>query len=171
MIGCSGRVQHNRACESALPSGFLSGQRVGILAQMRYGLCSMGWNGCECIAVYNTLIYLGRTPSLADVVQRLERFRMLFGILGCNPLRLGTVLTNYGIRFSVCSHLPADGAFILSYWTGKRFLSSLHTVLCVRSGERITVYNRYSRSASEYICTAEELLNGHRLIIAYHIIK
>ena len=74
--------RHNRALEAGLQQGeMINGQGLGAVSRMKYGLCRMSFNGCECIAVYNALMYLGLKPSLSEVALRLERYKMLFGLI------------------------------------------------------------------------------------------
>ena len=80
-------LRHNRSI-SLCSEGFLCGQRVGILPEFRYGLCSMAFNGCEVIAVYNALLYLGKPALLCDISFFMEKYKMLFGLFGCNPYAL-----------------------------------------------------------------------------------
>ena len=41
-------------------SEIINGQGLGYVADMRYGLFPMSYNGCEMIAIYNLLILEGR---------------------------------------------------------------------------------------------------------------
>lgn len=166
------RYRCNCSLENLTAGGFISGQALGAVSRMKYGLCRMSFNGCECIAVYNALVYLGMNPGLSSVVLRLERYKMLFGIFGCNPHRLGRVLMQYGADFYETDNPEAADAFIISYWTGRRFFSSIHTVFCRRCGDTIKVYNRYNNSAEAYCCkSAAELTGGQKPISAYIIKK
>ena len=68
-------LRHNRSI-SLCSEGFLCGQRVGILPEFRYGLCSMAFNGCEVIAVYNALLYLGKPALLCDISFFMEKYKI-----------------------------------------------------------------------------------------------
>ena len=48
----------------------------------------MAFNGCEVIAVYNALLYLGKSALLCDISFFMEKYKMLFGLFGCNPYAL-----------------------------------------------------------------------------------
>ena len=67
---------------------YISGQKFGAVSEMKYGLCRMSFNGCECIAVFNAMVYLGKDKRLWEIARILERYRMLMGMLGCNPVKL-----------------------------------------------------------------------------------
>ena len=161
--------RHNRALEAGLQQGeMINGQGLGAVSRMKYGLCRMSFNGCECIAVYNALVYLGLKPSLSEVALRLERYKMLFGLFGCDPHRLGRVLMQYGADFRKTEAPGTAEAFIISYWTGRRFFSSIHTVFCTRCGDTIKIYNRYNNLAEVYCCrSAAELTGGQKPVSAY----
>ena len=72
-------LRHNRRI-SLCSEGFLCGQRVGILPEFRYGLCSMAFNGCEVIAVYNALLYLGNPALLSEISIFKEKYNKIFAI-------------------------------------------------------------------------------------------
>lgn len=151
---------------------YISGQKFGSASKMKYGLCHMSFNGCECIAVFNAMVYLGKDRKLWEVTKILERYRMLMGIFGCNPAKLGKALNLLNTEYENLSDADKEGAYIISYWTGRRFLSSLHTVFAVNSGSSLTVYNRYGNSCKVYrYGSLRQLLEGRKLIKLYYIGK
>lgn len=166
------RYKRNRSIENFTEGEYINGQALGAVSEMRYGLCRMSYNGCGSIAVYNALVYLGMKPSLSDIAVRLERYRILFGIFGCNPKRIGRVLIEYRADFRHTDHISGRGAYIISFWTGKRFLSHIHTIFCTVDEKGVTAYNRYNKKASavKYSST-EELLKGKSLVAAYEFQK
>lgn len=164
--------RHNRALEAELHQGeMINGQGIGIVSQMRYGLCRMSHNGCESIAVYNALTYLKRAPALSEVTLYMERYRLLCGIFGGNPYRLGKALSRFGADFRR-SEVPGDaGAFIISFRTGKKLFSGLHTVFCTNDGKSVCVYNRYNNCGE--VCrysSFEEFIEDRKIISVYTII-
>lgn len=151
---------------------YISGQKFGAVSEMKYGLCRMSFNGCECIAVFNAMVYLGKDKRLWEIARILERYRMLMGMLGCNPVKLGKALRILSTEYENCSDTEKEGAYIISYWTGRRFLSSLHTVFAVMSGNGLTVYNRYGNSCKVFCYERlEQLLGGRKLIRLYYLGK
>ncbi len=129
----------------------------------------MSYNGCSCIAVRNALEYLGKTKPMADVVFFMERFRVLGGVFGCNVNKIGMALSHFGAEPIVDADLNSAQAFIVCIWTGKRFLSSVHTIFCVRESDgTITVYNRYNNSSlPAHYKTLDELTDGRKPVAAY----
>ncbi len=170
MIGTAERNLHrNRELESLIDRGVsLNGQGIGAVSQYRYGVRYMKSNGCGCIAVYNALIHLNKPQPLCEIVHFLERYKILFGILGCNPYMLGKALGRYGAAFERSEGIETEGAYIISFWTGKPFLSSAHTIFCTVEEGCVTAYNRYNKVSEPVVYgSTEELLNGKRLITAY----
>lgn len=165
------RYSLNRSIEKNGEKGYICGQGLGFTAGMRYGLCPMSFNGCECISVYNALIYLGRPAALSDIAAYLERCKMLFGIFGCDPHKLGVAFDAFGADWKKTDCPQNEQAFIISYWTGRRFLSSIHTVFCVRKDDGIHVFNRYNNSDRVYLISSSEELTGNRKPIAVYIIS
>lgn len=163
--------RHNRELEKKLPCGkMINGQSLGAVAEMRYGLCPMSFNGCECIAVYNALIYIKKPQPLSDVVRILERYKMLSGIFGCNPYKLGKALGFYGAAFERTKDMKENGSCIVSFWTGIPFLSTIHTVFCAADKDGITVYNRYNRRPLEmHFSSVAELTKNRKPIAIYYL--
>lgn len=139
-------VKRNIRCNSALSDALgevrmINGQACGTVSSFRYGLCRMSFNGCEVIAVHNALVWLGKPQKLADIAAYMERFRVLMGFFGCNAYKIGKALSHFGAANKKIKY-PADSpAYVVSFWTKRRFLSSIHTVFCVRTENGTEVYN------------------------------
>lgn len=171
MIYTKRNLRHNRSVEKDLPCGaMLNGQGMGKLSEMRYGAARVGHCGCECIAVYNALAYLKKNVPLSEVIFRMERYGILFGLLGSSPFCFGKVLKHFGAE-CVRGDIPCD-AFIVSFWTRKPLFSAIHTVFCVVNDGGITVYNRYNNLAGkkEY-ASLSELTRGLKPVSVYRIKK
>ena len=172
MIIRKNNYRHNIIKSKNFQDGqMINGQAVGFVSEMRYGLCHMSFNGCEVISVYNALVYLKRTVPLCEIAFYMERFKLLSGIFGCNPFKVGKALEHYGIE---CVHSKTIGSaeiFIVSFWTGKRFLSSIHTVFCTRSADGINIYNRYNNCSDVKICRENSEIASPEKVIAVYIIK
>ncbi|MBQ8961405.1 MAG: hypothetical protein IJ071_09405 [Ruminococcus sp.] len=165
-------LRHNSSLrDGMLPHRMINGQAMGRVSEMRYGLCHMSFNGCEVISVYNALLWQGRPQELWEIAGTLERSKVLLGIFGCSPYKLGRALGKYGAAFERIRRItPQHDAFIVSFWTGRRFLSSIHTVFCVRKATGILVYNRYNNCPNVQLCkTLEEVIGRKRPIAAYWI--
>ena len=167
---CSKRnLRHNRSVENGLPCGeLLNGQGMGRLAEMRLGAARVAHCGCECIAVYNALTYLKKNVPLSDVIYRMERYGIFFGLLGCSPFCFKRVLKYFGAECGKSS--CQEGAYILSFWTGKPFLSAIHTVFCVENNGTVTVYNRYNNLADKMMyASSGELTKGRKPVSVYRL--
>lgn len=163
--------RNKKYSEQLEPGRLINGQGLEAVSLMRYGICSMSFNGCEVIAVYNALAYIGINQPLCGIARFMERYRMLFGIFGCNPYRLGEALSHYGAAFERFGDTERSKALIISYWTGLPLISSIHTVFCVRTESGIMIYNRYSSCPSVQFCgSVGELTRGRKPIAVYNII-
>lgn len=148
----------------------INGQGKGDIAQLRYGLSTMSYSGCEVISVYNALVYLGIPRPIHDIALYMERYRVMLGYWGCNVYCLGKALGRFGVEYERVKTTEESKAFIVSYWTGKRFRSSIHSVFCVRKREGIVVYNQYNNCQRELLYkTDEEVIGKLRLIAVYRI--
>ena len=126
--------------------GMINGQACGTVADFRYGLCRMSFNGCEVIAVYNALVWLGIPHKLADIAAYMERFRMLMGLFGCSPFKIGRALSHFGAECKKIKDPSQASAYVVSFWTKRRFFSSIHTVFCVKTENGTEVYNSSNSS-------------------------
>ena len=158
---------------------------------MRYGAHCVSFNGCELIAVYNALLNIGEGRSLYRIIRDAESLKGLVwgigAIFGTHPDRLGRLFDLYGVRYVMTkkrgcfgSLLSKRGTYIVSFWTGKRFLSSIHTVMFTAESARcIEVYNfNGNKKAAQIIRAAGEmspldvLLSIYgKPIVLYKIIK
>lgn len=149
----------------------INGQDLGEVAKIKYGLFPMSFNGCEVISVCNALEYSGKPQPVKAVAKFMFRYSMLFGLFGCNPFCIGRALKHFGIESRRCDIKSAGNAFILSSWTGRPFLSTIHTVFCVREGGRIKVYNRYNGTTCErFYSSIEKIFENCRIIAIYSLI-
>ena len=161
---------HNLGCK--LTDRMINGQGMGDVSKLKYGLCRMSFNGCEVISVYNALRYVGKPQPLREVAFFLEKYRMLLGFFGCNMFRLGKALEQFGAAYERISEIGDTPAFIISYWTGRPFLSSIHTVFCTQEPDRVKVYNMYNNCDTDrYVKTPEELFGKHKPLVIYAIKK
>ncbi|HNZ97995.1 hypothetical protein [Ruminococcus sp.] len=165
-------LRHNESIDRQLPFGeMINGQGRGIVAQFRYGICHMSFNGCEVIAVHNALVYLKKPRPLKDIAFYMERFRVLLGFFGCNAYRIGKALKHFGVEFERSKYPDDARSYIITYWTKKPFLSTIHTVFCIRQDNGILVYNSYNTCIREELCRdLEEVAGKRRPIAVYKII-
>ena len=86
--------------------------------------------------------------------------------------RLGKALERYGAAYERISEIGDTPAFIISFWTGRPFLSAAHTVFCTQEGGRIKVYNRYNNcNTVRYAKTPEDIFGKHKPLVIYAIKK
>lgn len=165
-------LRHNTERAAPPETGkMINGQALGAVSELRYGICHMSFNGCEVIAVHNALVYLGIPKPLAEIAFYMERFRILLGFFGCDPFKIGRALRYFGAE-NTRTKTPGDAkAFIITFWTGIPFLSSVHTVFCIRTDKEIEVYNRYNSSHGVSLCNTLEEVAGKRKTIAVYVLK
>lgn len=151
----------------------INGQALGSVSKLRYGLCPISFNGCEVISVHNALVYLGRPAAICEIARYMEKFKVLLGLFGCNVYRIGKALEHFGVKYDTAKTFEeAENApaFIISSWTGRRLLSSVHTVFCVRENEKICVFNRFNGCGDVRIFDSpEEIFKGRKLIRIYKL--
>lgn len=162
---------HNKRLSGRLVNGgMINGQARGAVAEMRYGLCPMSFNGCEVISVYNALVWLKRPVPLCDVAFYMERFKVLYGIFGCNVYSIGKALQHFGVVCGRSEKYADSDIFIVSFWTGRMLLSSVHTVFCVQKNGFIQVYNRYNGCTEiRKYRSIDEISPPERIIAVYDI--
>ena len=148
---------------AALPQGYLNGQHLLPLAALPYGAYTVGWCGCEAIAVYNVLLALGKAQPFDEVASELEK-RGLF-LNGLGGTHLGAArryLQSFGLDTDLLGARRAadyDAVFagaktaLLAYWTGTTLKTPnggwnmLHTVAISHAPDGgVTVYNAHGAS-------------------------
>ena len=121
----------------------------------RYGLYPASHNACEVIAVHNAKLLLGLASSLPDTVMSFQSsFAMIgFGLIGSDVFAIGRVLRHEGIGHTRigADGITRQGTYVISYWTGRPILSTLHTVAVSYDGERCTTYNRSGHGATSHM--------------------
>lgn len=149
-------------------NGMINGQSTGIIPDLRYGLFSMSYNGCEVIAVYNALVYLNKNMPLDEVSYIMEKHRILLGAFGSNPYCFDKLGDSLSLKAERIYKTDGISAFIISLWCGKPFFSGIHTMFCILDKGRITVYNRYNQDIHERIYPDFKSFAGNRKIISIY---
>lgn len=121
------------------------------------GRCTMDHMGCEMIALFNALHFLGREQPLEHIVRTFERRRwlMLGGRWGADPYAIGTYADENAIPHTVCrsrayedfARLLQDDShrvFVVSFWLGDRVFSGAHAVTLVRREGQLWGYNLFN---------------------------
>lgn len=165
-------LRHNQ--NITLPDGLLNGQGLGELGKMKYGCSTVSYSGCEVIAVYNAQLFLKGKADFCETARYMERFRVLLGFWGSCFLTLGICLRHFGLtargtrsRRKMLAALQAGQPCLFVYWTGKRFRSSVHTVLIAPEEEaQVRIYNLYNNCDHPVDRPREEFIGG-RMIVGY----
>lgn len=164
--------RHNLSLyKKSFHGGMINGQAIDYVSGMRYGICSMSFNGCEVIAVHNALVYMKKSRPIYEISYYMENFRMLAGFFGCNPHKVGNALGHFGIKYEKSHQIGKSEIFIVSFWTGRRFLSTIHTVFCIRNKNGILVYNRYNNCPDVRFYRSNPEFAEKEKIIAVYTIK
>ncbi len=157
--------------------GYIFGQSNHPISSMRYGCFNMSYNGCELIAVYNALKYLGFFKPLYEIISDFERkgYIWLDGVFGTKPQTVGRYLADNGLqvkRFYSAKEMDKavkkDRCFIIIY----AHLRGIHTVMARGIGENgeIAVLNRHNNSTREEIAASVTSLiktDGIKMIVGY----
>jgi len=149
---------------AAIPQGYFNGQHLPPLALLPYGAYTVGFCGCEAIAVYNLLLTLGKARPFQEIAAELERHGLLLNGLG--GTHLGAVrwyLQSLGLKTDLLGARRSkeyDPAFsransaLLAYWTGAALKNRegswnmLHTVALSHAPDGgVTVYNAFCGSS------------------------
>lgn len=149
----------------------INGQACGAVAGFRYGICPMSFNGCEVIAVHNALVWLGIPQKLTDIAFYMERFRMLMGFFGCNAHKIGKALSYFGAENEKSRDIPDSSAYIVTFWTKIPFLSSIHTVFCIKTDSGTEVCNSSNGCTDVRVYEDIRQYIGKRRPIAVYTLK
>ena len=172
--------------ENAPAEGFIGRQNGGGEADLlRYGIYRMRFNGCEVIAVYNLLYYLGGRRDIREIAAAFEKKSpVLLGSFGTTPDAileyLNEVLREERKKNGILARFKAEavmyraedaerydeilakaGCGILTFWNGERKWT-IHTVM-VHTMEKggIRVYNQFSNMLYNEYASVEHLLRNH----------
>ena len=136
----------------------INGQGCGEVAKMKYGLCNMSYNGCEMIALHNSMVLLGKSSDLKEICKEMyPKSQMLSGIFGSNPCLLGSFFKRRNILFrktynytEFFDSLESTSVAVLSFWNKKKPFNGLHTVTVQKINGKIRIYNRYNNRDYPY---------------------
>ncbi len=167
--------------------GFINDQNVknSKMAELKYGIWDMYNNGCELIAVFNSLNSLNNRKNITDIAKEFENNgQTLYGLLGTSPFVAGDyfrkngydVKTYDGDKEIMNLSIPDADSYILSFWNNDRFTSAIHTVsVSPQSDGSYKIYNSDGRS-EEIVSSLQEYLNkqrknGKRVPLVLHCIS
>lgn len=158
----------------------VNGQGLGEVAKMKYGFFNMSYNGCEMIAIHNSMVLLGRGSSLKEVCREMyPKCQALHGLFGSNPVALGSYYRNRKIPYrktygydDFFDSLPDCKVAVLSFWNPPtKPWNGIHTVTVQYVDGRIRIYNRTNRTdhPMEYENRYDVMPNKTNFICGYLI--
>ena len=123
--------------------GFLYSQNKEPIAQMRFGIKPMSYNGCGIIAVYNALMLLKSPDTIQNILAYYEKNgKWLWGLWGIKPWKIKGFLEHKGFTVKKCDYqTEKNGIYILLVWNkggGMHYMA----VRKYKSGD-VEVYNGY----------------------------
>lgn len=170
--------KHNR--QITLPDGFINGQGKGAVSRMKYGICTMAWNGCEMIALYNALVHIKRPENLSDICREMyPRSSVLMGFFGSNVYVLGGFFDRRKIKYkktymynNFFNELKNYDCGVCSFWNHRLLFSSLHTV-CIKAVDdgKIVVYNKTNGKTEPAEILNRSALTNKKLFMVGYLIK
>ena len=158
----------------------INGQGCGEVAKMKYGLFRMSYNGCEMIALHNSMVLLGKCSNLKEICKEMyPHCQALSGLFGSNPCLLGSFYKRRGIPYRMTfkydeffNSLESTPIAVLSFWNKKKPFHGLHTVTVQLIDGKIRVYNRYNNKDYPYDYSGrKELLPRKSDFICGYLIK
>ena len=128
-------------------NGFIFSQRSKAVANMRFGLKPIWYNGCGIIAVYNALLLLGFQFDLRNIADYFERRgKMLWGLFGTKPWSIGGFFKKNGFKIRLCRWKKADnGVYVIAVWNKR---PGMHYMAVKKDDDGIRVYNGYHSSTT-----------------------
>lgn len=128
----------------------INGQACGKVAHMKYGFFNMSYNGCEMIALHNSMILTNRHSDLTEVcLEMYPKCQSLSGLLGSVPYLLGSFYKTRNIPYKYTlsynkffDMLPNYDTAVLSFWNPNKPFNGLHTVAVKYIDGKIRIYNR-----------------------------
>ena len=168
--------KHNSEIE--LPDDFINGQGVGPVSEMKYGICTMAWNGCEMIAIYNAMRKLGKKVELRDVAREMYPIsQVALGFFGSNVYVLGRYFKKRGIPYTSTlsynnffNQLKEHKCGICSFWNRRVLFGSLHTVMVEFKDGEYVVYNRSNGKTEPVGLPFRGMLTKKKLFIIGYLI-
>jgi hypothetical protein len=82
---------------------YITNQNDSFYSTIKYGLATIKFSGCEVMAIYNLLRYLGRKAPFAKLIYYFEKKNIAFSCLGALPNHMRDLLDSMGIpyRFTI----------------------------------------------------------------------
>lgn len=175
-------LRKNLKLEKDGDSGYSLGKyiyRQDTLEKMKFGNVNMKFAGCELIAVYNAIKDVnGSATKLSKIIYSAEMlgYTVASGLFGTNPYRVGKLLTQFGLKYSVVRRpqkleRKRGNRYIISNWNTNSLFGKLHTYMMkVMPGKKINSYNEYDLDkVNEHPEGFKKMLEGKPFIIGYKV--
>lgn len=158
----------------------INGQALLPQSKLRLGDYSFEHNSCEVIATYNALQLLGIETGICELALEFEinAFYIKGGYFGSDPKRISRLFDEMELTYEKLNILSeaetaiqTENVMIISFWTGERMNSTIHTIAVQKQGDIIFAFNYYSDSdIVNKFNTIEEMIPKDSLIIAYKLL-
>lgn len=156
--------------------GFVKyGQENSPVCDMVLGKTRFASVGCEVIAAYNYLLYIGEKPDIAQLAADFEKNALIAadGSLGSNPRRISGLFKALDIPYrklykaeEAQAALDEGRPVIIAFHIGDNVFSGIHTVFAVKEDGKIYVYNLYNTVKDQTeIGAIDELMKKNSLFI------
>lgn len=165
-LSANGKVLASAARETSgffTPGGFIENQNEW--ENVRFGLSTMKYSGCEIMAVYNALLDLGNRLTAQDMAELISVFERkgaeLKGRWGCSPssLRKYLIRRGYGVIMTAKTDPDAinsigensDSIIITAYNDRNDIRRMIHTISVTKdTSGHYTLHNAYKRINGQY---------------------
>ena len=100
--------------KSSERSGYIFNQNTGFASKLFYGEKKLSYNGCELIAAYNVLKYLGKYMSIIKVIYYAEMNDwFLFpivptGVFGTSPRKMSSLFDEKGLNYKTYANYESE---------------------------------------------------------------
>ena len=128
--------------------GIIYDQNHAKVKDMLYGESTIGKAGCELVAIYNVMKLKNKSVSFADIIYESDfsGYHISTGRLGTNPYKIGDILTEFSVKYSVIKKLSklkrgSLNTYIISFWNKGGASQGIHTIAVRVMKEKIIAYN------------------------------
>ena len=172
------RLNYAHNSKITLPDDYINGQGEGEVAKMKYGICTMAWNGCEMIALCNAMRAIGRKVELRDVAREMYPVsQVAMGFFGSNVYVLGHYFKKHGVKYSSTlsyndffNQLKEHRIGVCSFWNRRILFGSLHTVAVEFKDGCYVVYNKSNKKTEPVPLKFRGMLTSKKLFIKGYLI-
>ena len=174
--------------EHSSPFQIINGQGLEPYKSMPYGISTVGFSGCESIAIYNALILIGKARSLNTVIGYMFQSINdgggygLYGLGGGTCLDIAKTLKQLNVDYSWADYdtlcdVNESSVMIVGFWgriypfkNSNIYIPSIHTVAVQYTGDQYIAYNMYSDYPYDYPKNTLDALFGGKEKFIYGFI-